>query len=43
MTYVMELITNKKYAEILIGNIGEFMLEFAGKIFSTIGSCVRYV
>lgn len=35
---MMDLVSNKKYAEILIGNIGEFMLEFCKKNLASIGS-----
>lgn len=33
----MDLFTNKKYAEILIGNIGEFMLQFCYRNLESIG------
>ena len=34
---MMDLVSNKKYAEVLIGNIGEFMLEFCKKNMVEIG------
>jgi uroporphyrinogen decarboxylase len=37
---MVDLIANKKYAEILIGNIGEFYLEFCRKNLSMIGNAI---
>ena len=37
---LMDLITSKKYAEILIGNIGEFCLEFCKKNLESIGKFI---
>ena len=37
---MMDLVSNKKYAEILIGNIGEFMVEFCNKNLASIGSVI---
>jgi uroporphyrinogen decarboxylase len=37
---MVDLICNKKYAEILIGNIGEFYLEFCRKNLSMIGNSI---
>ena len=38
---LMDLISNKKYTEILIGNIGEFMLEFCKKNLEIIGKYIE--
>jgi len=37
---LMNLVLNPKYAEILIGNIGEFMVEFCSKNLKSIGSYI---
>ena len=37
---LIDLISNKKYSEILIGNIGEFMLEFCNKNLASIGNAI---
>ncbi|MCL4386259.1 MAG: hypothetical protein M1326_08105 [Cyanobacteria bacterium] len=37
---LMDLISNQKYAEILIGNIGEFMVEFCKKNLENIGKYI---
>jgi len=37
---LMDLVLNPKYAEILIGNIGEFMLEFCKKNLASIGKFI---
>ncbi|MFO7928322.1 MAG: uroporphyrinogen decarboxylase family protein, partial [Candidatus Humimicrobiaceae bacterium] len=35
---LMDLVSNKKYAEMLLGNIGEFMAEFCRKNLASIGN-----
>ena len=37
---LMDLVSNKKYAETLIGNIGEFMLEFCIRNLKSIGNYI---